>query len=362
MTMHKQTRCAAAPRPRSFRPYMASVLVLLVLLGTGEGLLRAMWKHPDKRVLTADLQTLWQLPPGETLTWGETEYHINSLGYRGPEFTPVKPAGTVRIYLSGDSSVFGDGVPYDDTFGGVLLNALRPHMSTHLDLQLINGGVPGFSTEQSLARLDKTGWATAPDILIIANLWSDAAKFRFPDRTRMEGRERKPLLRAIVSCDRALSGSALYRFAKDRIQTKQRIGRVDSQGVPLDSPRRVPSTDYENNLRIMITEARERGVSPLLLLLPHATDQELIENEALQSMRSDIKALGHTEIEQEYRTLMRRVATETQTPLVDVPPLITEAREPLFLDDVHPNVAGHALIGSALATAMQNMILSSTPH
>ena len=358
MTIHSPTRRATESRRNPLRPYLLSVLFMLLVLGTGEGLLRAFWKHPDKRVLTADLQTLWQLPPGETLTWGETEYHINSLGYRGPEFAQQKPAGTVRIYLSGDSSVFGDGVPYNDTFGSVLLNALRPHMSTLRELQLINGGVPGFSTEQSLARLDKTGWATTPDVLIIANLWSDAAKFRFPDRTRIEERERKQLLQAIVSWDRALRHSALYRFTKDLIQTKQRIGRVDSQGVPFDSPRRVSSTDYEKNLRIMITEARKRGAVPLLLLLPHATDQQRIDDDSLQSMRSDIKALGHTEIEQEYRSIMRRLAAESKTPLVDMVPLLTDNPESLFLDAVHPNVLGHALIARALKDITLDIIVT----
>lgn len=43
------------------------------------------------------------------------EYHVNRLGFRGPDWSEHKAPGIVRIALVGDSFVFGMGVPDGDT-------------------------------------------------------------------------------------------------------------------------------------------------------------------------------------------------------------------------------------------------------
>jgi hypothetical protein len=63
MTIHRPTRRATESRRKPLRPYLLSVLVMILVLGSGEGLLRAFWKHPDKRVLTARTFPPWISTP-----------------------------------------------------------------------------------------------------------------------------------------------------------------------------------------------------------------------------------------------------------------------------------------------------------
>lgn len=318
--------------------------------------MRRFWSEPRATVMSADLRTLWRLPRGRTIAWNGASCAINSQGYRGAEFATEKPPGLVRIYLSGDSSVFGDGVAYDRTFGEILSRLLKPRLPAPRGVEVINGGVPGFSTVQSIARMEESGWATRPDILVIANLWSDAARADFADSLRLERNRHSPWLRTQLALDRTLNGLATYRFGKCMLLAPRQIGRVDSQGVPVGLPRRVPPDDYGRNLRHLVVGARQRGAFPVLLLLPHVTDQLSLGGAEIRAMRSDLRAQGRVEMEQDYRDVMRTVARDTQTPLIDCVRRVADVPVLLFLDDVHPNEQGHALIGSELADR-----LSETP-
>ncbi len=336
------------------RPWRILVAVA-VTLGAAEACVRLFWSEPRATVMSADLRTLWRLPRGRTIVWNGARCSINSQGYRGEEFAPEKPPGLVRVYLSGDSSVFGDGVAFETTLGEVLsrrLKSLRPGPGT---IEVINGGVPGFSTVQSIARMEESGWATRPDILVIANLWSDAARADFPDSLRLERNLHSPWLRTQLALDRTLNGLATYRFGKCMLLAPRQIGRVDSQGVPVGLPRRVPPDDYARNLRHLVAGARERGAIPVLLLLPHVTDQLALGGEEIRAMRSDLRAQGKVEMEQDYRDVMRAVARDTETPLIDCVPRVADVPVLLFLDDVHPNERGHELIGGELADRIGRM-------
>lgn len=54
-----------------------------------------------------------------------------------------------------------------------------------------------------------------------------------------------------------------------------------------------------------------------------------------------------------YEDVVRRVAAETGTTLVDLSDEFLAARpEPLYVDDMHPNEQGHQLIAEALSRAL----------
>jgi len=329
------------------------LLGLALALGLAEAVVRLAWKEPAATILSADVRTLWRLPRGRTVTWNGVACAINSRGYRGPEFAVPKPGGVKRVYLCGDSSVFGDGVEFDRTFGEQLRGIVEPQLRAGgSSLEVLNGGVPGFSTVQSIVRMEEGGWAAGPDVLVIANLWSDAARTDFADSLRIERNRHAPLLRARLGLDRALNHLAVYRLGKRLLVSPRQIGRVDSEGVPLGLPHRVAPSEYRTNLEGLIAEARRRGARPVLLLLPHVTDQRTHAGARLAAMRDDLALHGWGEMEQDHRATMRAVARETGTPLVDCARCVADETEPLFLDDVHPNARGHERIARELAACL----------
>ena len=106
-------------------------------------------------------------------------YTTNSLGYRGPEFEPVKPADTYRILILGDSITFGWGVEDNQTFS-YLLPELLNHQFQGKNLEIINAGyVDGYAVDNYYVYLKNQGLELDPD-LIILNLfpWNDISDLK----------------------------------------------------------------------------------------------------------------------------------------------------------------------------------------
>jgi lysophospholipase L1-like esterase len=105
------------------------------------------------------------------------EYRVNALGLRGPE---LGAPDALRVLSLGDSSIYGHSVRIDEVFTSVVaarLNAARPVPA----VEGVIGGIPGYSSYQSIRLLDRVGEAVAPDIVVIGNMWSDTFQSAITD-------------------------------------------------------------------------------------------------------------------------------------------------------------------------------------
>ena len=102
--------------------------------------------------------------PNQDGVFRSAVYRTNSYGFPGPERTIQKPAGTRRLVLIGDSFTQGSGVPYEDTYGARLEEALNAE--DHGRWEVLNLGVPGFNIQHSVDRYKRDGRRFAPDILV----------------------------------------------------------------------------------------------------------------------------------------------------------------------------------------------------
>ena len=113
--------------------------------------------------------TGYQLTPGFTGVLQRPEFThtiaINEDGYRG---TPPaeRQANTFRILILGDSMAFGFGVADHETFAFLLEQQLQA-ANPQLNIQVINGAVPGYGTVDELALLEAVGQQLAPDLVIV---------------------------------------------------------------------------------------------------------------------------------------------------------------------------------------------------
>lgn len=126
-----------------------------------------MLAHPPHMYVT-DPDTGYALSPGFDGLFVRPEYqtpvHVNRLGLRGPEPRPHGP-DTFRILALGDSFTWGYGVAEDDGWPR-LLEALLRERYRERDVQVLNGGVPGFGTDEELAFLASRGELLRPDLVI----------------------------------------------------------------------------------------------------------------------------------------------------------------------------------------------------
>jgi hypothetical protein len=96
----------------------------------------------------------------------------NSLGYRGPEFSPNKPSAAKRILVLGDSITFGVGVGDPETYPAIMETILK---RTHADIEVVNAGyADGFSPDSYYVYLKNRGLALLPDVIVLEFfVWND---------------------------------------------------------------------------------------------------------------------------------------------------------------------------------------------
>jgi lysophospholipase L1-like esterase len=112
----------------------------------------------------------YRLSPGKT-TWGR---HVNTLGYRGREFPLTKPAGSFRIVCVGNSITFGEASSSDSTtYPPVLEKVIRERKEIPAPVEVINAGVMGYTSYQSLVDLRTRLIGLQPDLVILCVCWND---------------------------------------------------------------------------------------------------------------------------------------------------------------------------------------------
>ena len=185
--------------PGRLRRFVGNALgflsALLVALLIGEVVVRAVYGdgmvlypryHTDYRY--GDF-TLRGTRPNSTFRHrgpdGEWTFVTNAAGMRNTrDFTYAKPAGVIRVLSVGDSQTQGHEARQEATFSAVLERALAARGQ---QAEVLNAGVSGFSTAESLAYLENEGWRYAPDVVVLgffANDFEDNVK---ADLYRLDG-------------------------------------------------------------------------------------------------------------------------------------------------------------------------------
>jgi lysophospholipase L1-like esterase len=122
------------------------------------------WQH-DERLG-------WSLEPGARGRYRgprpfpmefDSTIEINSLGLRGPDL-PLRRSGELRVVVLGDSFVAGFEVEQQETFSALLEAELRGRFDR--PLHVINAGVRGYGTDQSLLWFRERGRGLRPDLVV----------------------------------------------------------------------------------------------------------------------------------------------------------------------------------------------------
>ena len=148
---------------KAFLGLMLAAFILVML----EGMLWLL-NVPDRGIYDGDPATVWWLKPKLNRELPHSEGHrfrvqTNELGLRGP----MPPQAGDWILALGCSTTFGWGVEAEESWPQLL--------SDKLNVPVINGGMPGWSTHQAKVRLAE--WPDAlknPSAVILAYWVRDA--------------------------------------------------------------------------------------------------------------------------------------------------------------------------------------------
>jgi len=322
------------PSQSIIRKGIFSVFISVILFCILEGVVRT-WHSDPSPVIDVGMQMkphssrIWSLEEGDSQQFG-VDIQIDATGLRATNIDERQ----YRWLTIGDSSIFGHGLSDEDTLHFHLEQGL---LERQMSVDVFCGGVPGYSTLQSLRLLNEVGWALKPDLLIIGSLWSDNNFDHFIDQEWLD-----VLGSNSTALHLWLSHSALYRWLSLSLNpfSLQR-GDPNSKVSWLREPyktghRRVPVQLYGQMLDRMIREASERNISVVLLQPANRYRLEGMDSEATWDV---------------YFETQRSVALHRNVPIIDaaeVLRLFGLRPDQAFIDELHPSGEANKWLARAL--------------
>ena len=316
---------------------VASVLLLLIVSETAcrvfdlapqrESGFRFLVRQQDNDVehlyMTYDPKTLWAPVPNYRSSGARhAEVYINSMGFRDREYSLEKPPAVFRILCLGDSTTFGFFVSSRAAYQNVLEDKLNTSGDFgDVRFEVINAGVPGFSSFQCLNLLRHRGVQLSPDVVILLVSPNDVKKSKMRDEQIVA--EAAP--KAVVRANEILSYLASYRLLRSALVKTP-------PAVPAQPVARVGEEDCVGNILEMKSLCESTGTRFVLIAFPYLTP---FPPDGPLELEADLASL---------RQAVYHAAEENSIPLVDLPKMREEYGDnyaDFFIDLVHPSESGH---------------------
>jgi lysophospholipase L1-like esterase len=303
----------------------------------------------------------WRNRPG----WKGPVFSVNSRGFLGPEFSPQKERGTLRVFCLGESCTAGDLLPsFEDTYPRQVARELRERYPGRT-FEVINAGVGGYSSFQGRLWLEREILGDEPDLVVIYFGWNDhwPARAGGPDREVSASlRER---LRAWLGWSKVLQ-LAVRGYGALRGEDAVRMAGEAAKATTHASEQslRVSPGDYEGNLKAMVEQARAKGGAVLLITAPNYLELAAKKGvpaagaACLGGDRSLAEAI--VALHARYNDVVRRVAAATGAGLLDAARDFESEAEPARLfwqppgasvDFIHLSREGYARLARAIAAS-----------
>ncbi|MHC5210479.1 MAG: SGNH/GDSL hydrolase family protein [Planctomycetota bacterium] len=265
----------------------------------------------------------------------------NAYGMRGPERSPPKPPGVVRILCLGGSTTYGSGLDADEAYPARLAAALARDAPEGTRYEVLNCGVPGYTSIESLVALELRLLDFDPDGIVVYHGINDARMIQTrgfrPDYTHMRRTWRDPDISTMEWW--LLRHSRAYAWLAHTLGFGLKSVRLEELVFVEEAPTlyRSPDEDGVNqrgvaaflrNIRHMVALARAQGVDVVLTTF---------------AMR---ELPGKPRPEQDYAPTVAAMnrqlagyAEREHLPLVDMAAGLNR-RADLFYDAIHFNARG----------------------
>ena len=291
-----------------------------------------------------------------------TTFNVSSdeRGVRAPHHPLEKPAESFRILAMGCSTTFGWGVEDDESWPARLEHYL--HAAGHTNIEVINGGQPGYSTYQGMRFWEEFGSQYDPDLVVLGFVIQDSRKVAYSDLSQAILQDRGALLKQGL-----LYQSNLYQGLKlslGEIVVSPQSCLDDAGNQSEQCVYRVGDEDYLANLRTLRESIEASGAEVMHFAFP----EEVAEGHSKQHRRllgieADYAGIPFfdpsVEIEREGREGRKLYGWEAPNPTFEVDGDCLRLQPNLRRVDLgHANAAGLDRIAQLFARYMEEQGLT----
>jgi lysophospholipase L1-like esterase len=308
-------------RRRGSRYLAFSVVPLLCLFGLAELVLRFVFPAFDYVVVMGSRSqrlSIWSDPKvwrrvsdaRRIVLVPRPSNGVNPEGYRGPAVSDVRDPSVLRILSLGDSTTYGVGVESDQTYSAFLEGMLNDQSCR---AEVINAGVPSYTSEQGVAALRLRWQFYRPDLITTYFGNNDSSRvLTRPDRELAAVPSPLSFLSGLLERSRVylcMQGIALQRIDRSLL-------------VP-----RVSQEDYRDSL-IQIEDLAKRFGAKVWHLRPVTHTEDAFYD-------------GGYSLDLAFLPLRAAFTRSGKRPVE------------LFVDGVHPSVEGHRVIAKYLFSRLR---------
>lgn len=312
-------------------------------------------------VHATDALALWSPRPGGRVQWSARDERINAEGFRGPLVPAEHDGSRLRVATMGDSSTFGLGVEYDETYSARLQAELARR---GVDADVLDFGVIGYTVLQGVVRYRERVRHFHPDVVVSAfgavnEQWPTAqgtdrarlaaARARTTDWYAFTSSVRKHLrLAHLVAYWKLAADGGMRARHEAWVRPHEELQRTEDGSGAADwaGTRRVDVDDYVDGLAELRRAVESDGADLVLVTMPRRPAAE-----------------GRRPVLLQYTRATREFADEHGLELCDAHATFQAGPDDLTTDELfrvedgreddwHPTAAGHDVIARCLADAV----------
>lgn len=297
--------------------------------------------------------------------WGGKHCHINSLGYRGKEFTTQKPTGTFRIIIYGGSQVFDMVADVDQHWS--YLTQLKLHEQGYTNVEVINAGIPGLTAMDSVGRLLGEGHLFQPNCVILCNAWNDIKHF---NKTESWLRHYTPHIYYkdfrvdyFNGMDQMLCEfSQLYERLRSRyFHYSLNVGLEGAIPEKQDEKQEIKANalaHYKLTIETFVDTARNINAIPILMTQARLVSPKNTPEER-EKIYYEYQPFDHDTLVSAFvktDEIINGIVQEKSVELIDASAVLTGKNE-LFQDHVHTTVEGSQQLADLTASFLSTQII-----
>ncbi len=330
---------------------MGLLMLALFLLSESALVIRANIRHGEARATyTVPHPVLGKmLKPNFTRTGSLGTLTINKHGFRGKGFSVSPTPSDLRIVCLGDSVVFGGGGMMNDeqTFPAVLEQLLNASIATR-HIEVINAGVPGWTTPKVLWDFEHRVAKFSPQVVVIYAIANDITAAM---RTEAPIKPVTGMQSINLLSEWPKKNSVFYNAFRE----STKFLRPETAGANFKAFPSSAKKKFYHDYKLLVESCEEHGMTPVLVTLAQAFRPDQPREDQLDLLGGSLWGLGLEEVYLAHQTLndvIRTVAKEKGVPLVDIAEQVPGGKK-YFLDAIHYSVEGQKAVAGLLAQGLQ---------